>query len=227
MRSVKDSLRPNASPNTFIIYNNNNATDGVWNGLNQARVGTPAKENNKTKRPPSSFKTGSDSASDAKRRNSAKVNKEKDDYNAAVKRNLEASFNRIAQDLSEANDGRGFKRMRVKAETFTGSVDEKRDAFDNIKIDLKKIVAKKKKKKRTTEITAHVVHVQIPDSEQIMKPEKMVQKRASEDISLLMSRKRSETKEEQKVNMELINHMRKKNQAVLSDIEEIDYQIKK
>ena len=226
MRSVKDTLRPSASPNTFIIYNNN-MTEKPWSG-GQARLGTPAKENNKLKRLPSSVKAGSDSASDAKRRNSLKANSEKEEANAVVKRNLESSFNKIAQDWQDSNNGRGFRKIRVKAETFTGSVDEKKDVFENIKIDLKKEVSKKKKKKRTA-ITQIQVQVQEQEPEHTVNLEKMIQKRTSEDLGLLMNRNRelNEIKEERKVNLELINHMRKKNKAVLSDIEEIDVQIQK
>jgi len=218
MRAVKEALKESLSPTTFIIYNNNHA-ESILNGLTKAR--TPLKESNKKQA--ASFKNISESVSDTKRRNSVKSYREKEESTTMVSRNLEASFNRIAQDLMmiEASEKK-VRRPTKTTERLVGSVEEKREGFESIKIDLKKELLKKKKKKKV-----------VAEDKSVVTVEKVIPKKSTEEIDPLQIapqvqvKESKEVKEKNIVNQQLIETMRKKNKEVLGDIEEIDIQIQR
>jgi len=225
MRAVKETLKESLSPTTFIIYNNNNA-ESIFNGLTKAR--TPLKESNKKQA--ASFKNISESVSDTKRRNSVKSHREKEESNTMVSRNLEASFNRIAQDLMIEASEKKVRRPNKTTERLVGSVEEKREGFESIKIDLKKELLKKKKKKKVVAEKAEEKIVITTTAEKAI-PKKLNEEADSlknNNVAPQVQTKGSqEVKEKNVVNQQLIETMRKKNKEVLGDIEEIDIQIQR
>ncbi len=226
MRAVKETLKESLSPTTFIIYNNNITEQPIWNGPSAAKVRTPLRES--SRKQTASLKNVNESVSDAKRRNSVKSYREKDESNQMVSRNLEASFNRIAQDLIEASDKKPARRSNKANERLVGSVEEKREVYESIKIDLKKELLKKKKKKKAATPPEKVEKVE--EKVEKVAPKKLAEEVKTQELqqkNAILQAQVQEMQEKSKVNQQLIEDMRKKNQEVLGDIEDIDMQIQR
>lgn len=224
MRAVKETLKESLSPTTFIIYNNNITEQPIWNGPSAAKVRTPLRES--SKKQTASLKNVNESISDAKRRNSVKSYREKDESNQMVSRNLEASFNKIAQDLIEASEKKPTRRSNKGNERLVGSVEEKREAYESIKIDLKKELLKKKKKKKVEKVEEKPVNA-VVEKVTPKKPPEEVDPQALQQKNNILQAQAQEIQQKTMVNQKLIENMRKKNKEVLGDIEEIDMQIQR
>lgn len=101
MRSLKGTLEDNLSPNKFIVYN----TDR--DPFQRGRFATPSRLKNRA----ASTKGQGKSEPSFKRRNSAKILRDKEELNVIVKRDLTASFNNVVFD-NELSDNKSPLKVR-------------------------------------------------------------------------------------------------------------------
>ena len=216
LKPLKETFKESLSPTTFIIYNT--TPESIWNSFNPKI--TPFKES--WRKNNSSSKVGNELTLNLKRKSSIKCQKEKEEGPLNVRRNLEASFNKIAQDfieLCEEKSSRKFKQNYEKGE----NIEEKKGNIENLKIDLKQKRHEKIKKKKLENNTQKLEFFSTP-----FPPEKIIQQKMNENV--ITQEIEPQSRQEivsTIVHKNLIEKMRKKNQEVLGDIEKIEIQIKK
>lgn len=218
LRCLQESIKDNASPTRFIIYNT--ANESLWNNNNNSQTNkcvTPAKE----KKMASSMRNGCESAPDGKRRDSSKIFKEKEESIPIVERNLEANFNQLF-DWNDAGEKRSpIKAIKKSEPVIMSSHDEKNEDIESITIDLTRASRLKKKKaaKRNRDK---------PEKAVSLSQKVVIMKQISDDMRLSPLWEQQELHiENNKVNHKAIEELRKKNQAVMDDIDDIDDQIQR
>ena len=211
-------LQDNASPTRFIIYNT--ANESLWNNNNNSQTNkcvTPAKE----RKLALSMRIGCESAPDGKRRESSKLFKEKEESNPLVERNLEANFNQLFEWSDTGEKRSPIKTLKKAEPAIFSSYDDKNEDIESITIDLTKASRLKKKKaaKRNRDK---------PEKSSLSTSQRIViAKQLSEEIRLTPLWEQQEIQVENRANQKAIEELRKKNQAVMNEIDEIDDQIQR
>lgn len=220
LRCLQESIKDNASPTRFIIYNSA-TTESLWNNNNNNsqtnKCVTPAKE----KKLALSTRIGCESAPDGKRRDSTKLFKEKEEPNLLIERNLEANFNQLFEWSDITVEKRSPVKMMKQVENYC---EDKNDGIESITIDLTKS-SRLKKKKSAKKNKEKLEKLSL--SQKVVITNMTTGKQWNEDMRLSPFWEQQEIQPETRVNHKAIEEIRKKNQAVMNEIDEIDDQIQR